>query len=1460
MILRLRYRRGGLPVDLEVSLAPDTTAGELVEQLVALDPKPRRFDRAPDCIAVGSGSDQVVVDAGMMILGSPIVSGAKVEVVSGSVPGVGAGKPPKVAELTVIGGPETGRAFPLHRGTYFIGRDITSDIQIRDDTVSKLHAKVIVADGVEIVDNNSSNGVVMGGVSVARATVQSTDAIEIGDSTVVIAMSGDASQGTADVAGAHDFIRSPRISPVFPDVELTAPDIPGVPDAQKLSIVMLVTPLLMGAALFAVTKSPASLLFVLMTPIMGIGQWLESRLGRRRNMRLTTAQFHADLADFDVELRTKQDEERLSRLRETPGGADAGSAIAARSDLLWCRRREDEPFLHLRLGLGAARSRVCVAEPAGNRNEALQRTLRSFIESVEYLPGVPIVADLGACSLGVAGAGEPSLAAARSLLLQVAALHAPEDVTIAACMSSQSAEEWDWLKWLPHAAGPAGPIKGSTIAAGPGATAKLVEAVEELVATRAESLQSAPEVFRGAALVLLVEDDAPIDRARLVGLAEAGPRCGVHLIWHAASRRALPAACQVFVEIDSTGQAKAGFVGEAVQVEPLVVEQARLADVSRHARRLAPVVDSGSLLHDDSDLPAAVSFLSLSDPELARNAAAVADRWRESDSLAKYRSAGARRKAGTLRALLGQASGGPLTLDLRSDGPHALVGGTTGSGKSELLQTWALALAAAHSPERVTFLFVDYKGGSAFGECVELPHSVGLVTDLNPHLVHRALESLNAEVRHREHLLQRARAKDLLDMEKSGHPETPPSLVIVVDEFAALIHEVPEFVEGVVNVAQRGRSLGLHLILATQRPAGVIKDNLRANTNLRVALRMADEEDSTDVLGTALAAGFDSAAPGRAVVRRGPGRLTTFQSAYVGGVTDESGPKRQITITELSLIDPVPWVAAEATESGAEDQPSDLKRLLETITAAARLEEVPEPRKPWLPELPALLDLVALRTDRNDEALVFALRDEPESQVQLECAFKPDLDGNFAIYGAGGSGKSAVLRSLAIAAGMTACGGPVHVYGLDFGARGLQMLEPLPHVGSIIAGEDTERVGRLLRMLRDLIHSRSERYAAFNASSIVEYRRDANAPDEPRIVLLLDGLAGFRQAHDMGSLDGYFELLTSIAADGRQVGVHIVVTADRPATVPSSLNSLISKRLALRLADENDLATLNVPKDLFSITSPPGRGYLDQHEVQVAVLGGRPAGPVQAQAIERFARSMRRNTTWPTAPEVRRLPDDLRFADVPAAVGTEPVLGMSDEDLAPATFLPVGTFAIVGPPSSGRTTALETIVRAVCLTRPGTRTAVFTPARRPGLAWEWDLAAAGPDVAAQKAAELQQQLLAAGPDGPRWLIVVEAPADFLHGPADEALCTLIAAARSVDQFVIGEGDTQSMSGSWQLQQALRFSRRGIALQPDQEDGDMIFKTMFPRMRRSDFPKGRGMLVRDGRARRVQVAWAGDRGM
>ena len=719
----------------------------------------------------------------------------------------------------------------------------------------------------------------------------------------------------------------------------------------------------------------------------------------------------------------------------------------------------------------------------------------------------------------------------------------------------------------------------------------------------------------GATVLVLIDRRVPGDRARLVELSRVGPGAGVYCVWLAQRAEHLPAACTAYLDVrgdrtvsvgDSmTGTSTAGIAGDAVDAAAAI----------GFSRATAPLIDAGAVIADESDLPRSVSWLDLNDPRIADDPAAVVERWQESRSIVTGPAAPppGPRRPGTLRALVGAAADGPHTLDLRSHGPHALVGGTTGAGKSELLQTWILAMAAAYSPQRVTFLLVDYKGGSAFRECVNLPHTVGLVTDLSPHLVRRALVSLGAELTYREHLFAEKRVKDLQELEKTGDPATPPSLVIVVDEFAALVRDVPEFVDGMVNVAQRGRSLGLHLVLATQRPSGVIKDNLRANTNLRLALRMADEGDSADVLGSSEAAYFDPALPGRAVSKTGPGRLVPFQAGYVGGWTSASQREPDVAIEELVIGEGRTWPAAERAASGVvEHGPTDIMRITATIRRASELAGLPVPRRPWLDELARVYDLARLPTRRRDDELVFGVVDEPGQQRQSVVAFYPDTDGNLAIFGTGGAGKSTALRSLAVAAAVTVRGGPCQVFCLDFSSRGLDMLADLPHVGAVIHADEGDRVRRLLRTLMAMLDDRARRYSQVRAGSITEYRGLAGEPDEPRVLVFLDGFAAFRQQFEMADGGKWFDAFNTLAAEGRPLGIHVILAADRPAALPPRLASRIQRRLTMRLADDAEYVLAGGEPGVITPESPSGRALLGRAEVQVAVFGGSTGhhGPV----------------------------------------------------------------------------------------------------------------------------------------------------------------------------------------------------------------------------------------------------------
>ncbi|PTU56291.1 cell division protein FtsK [Sphaerisporangium cinnabarinum] len=1475
-----------------VAVTADATASvrDVAEALFAGDPT-RAGTAVPDRLTLqvgtspsGSGQGRVLsptsdlVEAGLR-------SGSTVSIVrvSEQFDSPGQDRGAAVAVLRVLEGPDAGREFSLPVGTSYLGRDRNMDIRLSDPQVSKRHARITVGETIEITDTNSANGLVMGGQRMLRSTLTSADTVTIG-TTVVSVVALHRTTSLAPTSPVVEFNRSPRVVARFPERKLKAPKPPQPPEPQRFPYLAMVAPLLMGVILYSVTRNVLSIVFIGLSPILMLGNYLDQKVQARRKLKAQREQFEAAVVAMRDTIDRTHAVERAVRLSEAPSVADTVDAVRRLGGLLWTHRPEHDAFLSVRIGLGSAPARTQLEQPSENN------TLPEFWNELEKLhtqcatiSGVPVVAPLRTVgALGVAGAGAAVDAVARGVLVQLAGLHSPSELVLAAVTSQRSRADWEWLEWLPHTGSAHSPLGGEHLADNPGAAQSLLSQLEDLVELRGADLGTHAEL-RGPidpeegedtpkpvlpTVVVLVEDDAPVDRSRLTRLVERGADAGVHVVWVAPSVEQLPAACRTFVLVDSADTADtagpggtAGATSGEVRVGrltfPVACETVDLATAHEVARILAPVVDVGAPVDDDSDLPRSVSYLALAGTALAEDPSRLIDAWRENGSLTpRDGSPPVRRSVPTnLRGLVGHSGTEPLYLDLRTQGPHALVGGTTGAGKSEFLQSWVLGMAAAHSPDRVTFLFVDYKGGAAFADCVNLPHTVGLVTDLSPHLVRRALTSLRAELRYREHLLNRKKAKDLASLERTGDPDAPPSLLIVVDEFAALVNEVPEFVDGVVDVAQRGRSLGLHLILATQRPAGVIKDNLRANTNLRVALRMADEDDSTDILGIPMAAHFDPSIPGRGAVKTGPGRITPFQTGYAGGWTTSRPERPRIDVQEMSFGTGVRWELPEPeVEEVTDPGPNDIARVVATISRAATEAAVPMPRKPWLAELAPTYDLARLPNPRTDTMLLLGVEDDPKSQAQPTVFYEPDRDGNMAIYGTGGSGKSATLRTIAVSAAITARGGPVQVYAIDAGASGLRMLEDLPHVGAVISGDDEERVQRLLRTLRDLVDERSARYAAVRAGSLDEYRRLANAPDEPRILLLVDGIGAFRESYEFRPAHAFpvWGAFTAVATDGRQVGVHVVVAGDRAASVPTSLGSTIQKRLVLRLASEDDYLTLGVPKDVLSLTSPPGRGVLDENEVQVAVLGGDPNVALQARELGKLRDAMTR-LGIPQAPGVERLPDGFALESLPEVTGGRPTIGLDDLDIAPVGLPARGTFMLSGPPGGGRTTALVTIAQAVRRARAG-RVVYLSPRRTSISALDaWDTVATSPEEVVTLLETLTQAIESGSLRPGTLTVLIESVTELTGTPAEQPLVAFVRAATRAEQLVVGEAESSTWGQAWAIAQPFKAGRTGLLLTPGDLDGDTLLGTGLGRIRRADFPPGRGFLVVSGRARKLHVA-------
>ncbi|MBO0774225.1 MAG: AAA family ATPase, partial [Actinobacteria bacterium] len=617
---------------------------------------------------------------------------------------------------------------------------------------------------------------------------------------------------------------------------------------------------------------------------------------------------------------------------------------------------------------------------------------------------------------------------------------------------------------------------------------------------------------------------------------------------------------------------------------------------ARVARGLAPIRD---VSHDEeaAGLPDSSRLLDLLrlDPP-------------DPDTLAaRWRSGG----RSTL-ALVGESLDGPFGVDLRRDGPHGLIAGTTGAGKSELLQTIVAALAVANRPDAMTFVLVDYKGGSAFKDCVHLPHTVGMVTDLDAHLVERALESLSAELTRREHILAAAGAKDIEDytdaLARGARAQPMPRLLIVIDEFASMARDLPDFITGLVNIAQRGRSLGIHLILATQRPAGVVTADIRANTNLRIALRVTDPVESADVIDAPDAARISKGTPGRAYVRLGHSSLVPFQTARVGG--RRPGAAGQVL--------PRPWTARldwselgrqalrrPAAPAAQQEEVTDLGVLVQAIRAANDRLRLPAQHSPWLPALPQALLLGRLRVPQarqGDLPLIpYGVDDLPSQQQQRIAAIDLRSFGHLLAAGAPRTGRSQLLRTIAGSIASRASCADVHIYGIDCGNGALLGLTRLPHCGAVVGRTQSERAIRLIGRLTQEVARRQELLAAGGFADCTEQRAANAAQDRlPHIVVLLDRWEGFLTSlGDIGTGE-LTEQIYKLLSEGASAGVHLIITGDQ-RLVSGKIGTLTENKIAFRLPDKTDYSMVGVSARKVPVDMPPGRALRNETGIETQI-------------------------------------------------------------------------------------------------------------------------------------------------------------------------------------------------------------------------------------------------------------------
>ncbi len=1254
-----------------------------------------------------------------------------------------------------------------------------------------------------------------------------------------------------DASGGVAFNRTPyRPVPVMPRTLDPLPPPPTPSSSNRIAITSFVVPLASGVGFAVVLGRPQFLVIAALAPVaLLVATMIERRRGRS-TARAAKARYHALVSDAVVAAARAVEDEAGDRRRALPSLGELRLDARTRRPTLWARGRDAPDLLTVRLGTGSDHTRVTATIAPGG-DEVVRAEVWARLEAVtDEVHDVPVSLDLdSAVVVGIhddPGAGataaptSPAAGLARSVLGQIVAQHGPEDVVIAALLAPSVLWELEWLRWLPHVRSAASPLPGAHLAIWPETVAEVLGTLLDVAADRGAAGGAGQEAARFPRIVVVVHEESPIDRAALGRLLDLAPDAGIRVLWIGRHHDLLPRQCRVIATVTAEADgSRLTSTDPSVATRTFTAELADSASVDELARDLAPLRDVSSVARVGA-IPRRVGLADVLAPELGGtiDASSVRARWEVHDG-------------STLAAPIGVGPDGPLSLDLVDHGPHALIAGTSGAGKSELLQSMVASMAACHPPSRLTFLFIDYKGGAAAAAFAGLPHQVGVVTNLDPSTSRRALTSLGAELDRRMALLAELddpSVKDLGDLARVGPDRCPPRLVIVIDEFATLVKEIPDFVAGIVDIAQRGRSLGIHLVLATQRPAGAVNENILANTNLRIALRVVDTADSQNVIGSGQAAEIPVPLRGRGYARVGPSDLVPFQSAWSGA------PRRAVAARSVVVR---PFGFETSTDEVVDDDGggTQLDAVLDAVVGAFGASPETHPRRPWLPPLAGAVDLADVEVtidplDRGRLAVV-GVRDDPARQRRVPAVVDLEVDGGLAVFGAGGSGRTTALRTVAASLVRGARSDEVQLIGLDFAGRGLLPLLHLPHTRVVATAEDLEATARVIDLLVSEIARRRTLLGEAMVDTLGVLRTQRGAPVVPRIVVLVDGFASLRTELDQPASYDWFHRLQRVALDGRAVGIHLVISADRRADLPSAVLGAIGARLVLRMPEPEAMTSLGVPLALArGADLPAGRGFLaGDHEVQVAVVGGAPAATAQATAFAGLVPD-----EVPPAPKDTPLPDEIARPALPDG-GLRVTIGVADGGEPAGLDLGGGHLLVTGPPASGRSTTLAAVIDAlrhptvrpvrVCVVAPG-----HSPLAEPGAL---EAGVAGAFTPEEQTALLEELLATTSPDArtPEAVLVVDDGEDLDEGQLGTLLEQVAGRPAIRVAAAVGSGALARAFSGWVA--AVRRGRRMVVLRPD--DAAEVDQLAGARMRFRPgirFPPGRAVLVVDRRPTVVQI--------
>ncbi|GAA4771540.1 FtsK/SpoIIIE domain-containing protein [Microbacterium gilvum] len=1368
---------------------------------------------------------------------SALVSGA-------IVPPPGADDPPAgTVRLEIVGGPFAGRSIPLERGqSLTVGSGEGDDVRVADPSLATGHVTIQIGLGEPSDPLLATIAPAPGAVVRVNDTLVTAperivpaDLVHLGSLVVRIGIAPRSDADLTDAAGVRGFNRPSRVPAQAAQPAIPLPgDKPEDQDQSPLPWLSAVIPVVLGVTMAILFQRPVMLLMAAASPIMVVGSFLTQRkLAKKKGLK-TEQQWIEEVKRAGERVRDLVKRQRLSAWYRLPDPVVVRDIVLRPLSRLWERRKADVDAMALRVGV--TEIDLDVRFEGGGRDRGAEQRVG--------VGPAPVAVDARAGVIGIAGPAEAVRSLARSMVVSYAALRSPRDAEIIVLCDDGGEDDWGWAGWLPHAQ------SASHVPAlvGNDDDTRRERLREIAVALDVRMRMAGQRGYEAPTDVLVVVDGARRFRMLpgMVPLLEHGAQHGIHVLALDSDRSRLPEEATSVVVVDPADPSMASLERPGGWFPSVLLDGADVASCERMARALC-ALEHVSGVGDEAMLPTSVRMVDLLGIDLD-DAAPLVRRW-----TAQPRNT---------YVVVGANADGEFALDISRDGPHALVAGTTGSGKSEFLQALVVGLAMANRPDALNFVLIDYKGGSAFADCERLPHTVGMVTNLDARETERALASLDAELKRREQVLREMAAKDI-DAAWAKDAETAARrglarLMIVIDEFAELRTELPEFIDGLVRIARVGRSLGVNLVLATQRPSGVVTPEMQSNINLRVALRVTDRGDSSDVLGSGEAALISPSTPGRGFVRLGPSTAPAgFQTARVAGIRPGAvrtakvlPPKAPLTWDALGF--PVKYPPESGAHADNDDHDdTDLRALVGLVAAATDALGIAKNSSPWLMPLPLTLPVDRFEAEpRGETEVVLGLEDVPKAQAQRTLVWDVASGSHLLFAGGAMSGRTTALRTVLAQVVERMDPGHVHLYVADFGNGALLPLADAPHCGAVVTQLDADRLPRLMQRLLEDLARRQAVLSAAGVGHISEQRRSAATGKAlPYAIVAVDGWERMLSSMTPEQLLAFREQFIRLLREGPAVGVRIVMTGDR-GVFGDKVAAFIDAQYVLPVRDISDYRAAGIHAKDVPLNLPPGRVLFgaDAAEAQLAVLGRDTGGEAQTTALRRVVERVR--DAFDDAGAVRAsepfrvdpLPRYLAASairDLPIAEGDDAagvVIAVGGDRLARYTLAwPAdGGFVVSGTRRSGRSSTLAHIVRQ--LADRGDATVVVAP--RPSVLTELAASRGVPVVTRTDLTPMELEEVLAPYTG-LVTVVVDDVEQLKNAPLDHALTGI----RHRAAFIVSvDAESTSTLFGGPFVEAKR-SRRALVLRPEAAlYGTQVAGAAIPKFLLGQVPTGGGVLA------------------